>query len=197
MCQGLGQGLNQMAQQMMNGQPGQGGQQAADQLNQMEALQQMLQQAQAAANACQGQCQGIGQGLAMQQAMQWWLQQGGAFGKRGQGAGGKAPIAPTPTGKKVVKAPTKTGAGDIIARQFIDGPNVVGESQAKLRQVATAVSEGYDEAQNEELIPPKYRDAHKHYFGEWKKLVEAVERTVDEEAETSETAEDAEESEDE
>ncbi|MHC4210155.1 MAG: hypothetical protein ACYSWT_10635 [Planctomycetota bacterium] len=197
MCQGLGQGLNQMAQQMMDGQMGQGGQQATDQLNQMEALQQMLQQAQAAANACQGQCQGLGQGLGMQQAMQWWLKQGGAFGQRGQGAGGKAPIAPTPTGKKVVKAPTKTGEGDIIARQFIDGPNVVGESQAKLRQVSVAVSEGFEEAQNEELIPPKYRDTHKHYFGEWKKLVEAVQREVGEDAdeETSEPAEDAEESE--
>jgi hypothetical protein len=149
MCQGLGQGLNQMAQEMMMGQPGPGGQQAADQLNQMEALQQMLQQARAAANACQGQCQGLGQGLAMQQAMQWWLQRGGAFGQRGQGAGGEAPIAPTPTGRNIVKAPTKTGQGDIIARQFIDGPNVVGESRAELRQVSVAVSEGFDER------PPK------------------------------------------
>ena len=179
MCQGLGQGLSQMAQQMMNGQPGQPGQQAANQLNQMEALQQMLKQAQAAANACQGQCQGLGQGLGMQQAMQWMLKQGGAFGRRGQGAGGQAPIAPTPTGRKIVKAPTKTGQGDIIARQFIDGPNVVGESSAQLRQVSVAISEGYDEAQAEEQIPPRYVDAHKHYFGELKKRVEAVEKSVD------------------
>ncbi|MHC4081709.1 MAG: hypothetical protein ACYTFF_01790 [Planctomycetota bacterium] len=198
MCQGLGQGLNQMAQQMQMGQFGQAGQQAADQLNDMEALQQMLQQAQAAANACQGQCQGLGQGLAMQQAMQWWINQGGAFGQRGQGAGGKAPIAPTPTGKKIFKAPTKTGQGDIISRQFIDGEVFVGESQAELRQVSVAVSEGYDEAQSEEQIPPKYVEAHKHYFGELKKRVEAVEITVDEGAdqEPSEPAGDGEESED-
>ena len=197
MCQGLGQGLNQMAQQMMNGQPGQLGQQAANQLNQMEALQQMLNQAQAAANACQGQCQGLGQGLGMQAATQWMLKQGGAFGQRGQGAGGKAPIAPTPTGKNIVKAPSKTGQGDIIARQFIDGPNVVGESSAKLRQVSVAVSEGYDEAQAEEQIPPKYVEAHKHYFGELKKRVEAVEKTVDEGAgdQPSAPAEESEESE--
>jgi hypothetical protein len=182
MCKGLGQGLGQMAQGLMDGKVGQGGQQAANQLDQMEALKQMLQEAQAAANACQGQCRGLGQGLAMQQAMQWWTQ-GGAFGQRGQGAGGEAPIAPTPTGRKIVKAPTKTTQGDIIARQFIDGPNVVGESEAQLRQVSVAVSEGYDEAQSEEQIPPKYRDAHKHYFGEWKKLVEAVQRTIDEKEE--------------
>jgi hypothetical protein len=195
MCKGLGQAMGQMAQGMKAGQMGQAGQKAADQLNQMEALQQMLQQAQAAANAAQGQCQGLGQGLGMQQAMQWWLQQGGAFGQQGRGAGGKAPISPTPTGKSIVKAPSKTGQGDIIARQFIDGPNVVGESQVQLKQVSVAVSEGYEEAQSEELIPPQYRDAHKHYFGEWKKLVEAVQREIDEDAgeESSEPAEESEE----
>ncbi|MHC4218467.1 MAG: hypothetical protein ACYSU7_08425 [Planctomycetota bacterium] len=195
MCKGLGQAMGQMAQGMKAGQMGQGGQKAADQLNQMEALQQMLQQAQAAANAAQGQCQGLGQGLGMQQAMQWWLKQGGAFGQQGQGAGGTAPISPTPTGKSIVKAPSKTGQGDIIARQFIDGPNVVGESQVQLKQVSVAVSEGYEEAQTEEQIPPRYRDTHKHYFGEWKKLVEAVQREIEEDAgeESSEPAEESEE----
>jgi hypothetical protein len=180
MCKGLGQGLGQMAQAMMNGQPGQMGQQAGDQLNQMEALQQMLKQAQAAANACQGQCQGLGQGLALQ----WWQQQqGGAFGGPGQGRGGKAPIAPTPTGTQIVKSPTKTGEGDIIAREFFDGPNVVGESKVQLKQVAAVVDEGYDEAQNEDVVPPPYQDAHKHYFGELKKAVEAQQRAVEESAE--------------
>jgi hypothetical protein len=180
MCKGLGQGLAQMGQAMMNGQPGQMGQQAGDQLNQMEALQQMLKQAQAAANACHGQCQGLGQGLALQ----WWQQnQGGAFGGPGQGQGGKAPIAPTPTGTKIVKTPTKTGEGDIIAREFFDGQNVVGESTVQLKQVAAAVAEGYDEAQNEDVVPPPYQDAHKHYFGELKKVVEAQERAVEENAE--------------
>jgi hypothetical protein len=133
----------------------------------------------------------------MQAATQWMLKQGGAFGRRGQGAGGKAPISPTPTGQKIVRAPSKTGQGDIIARQFIDGPNIVGESSAKLRQVSVAVSEGYDEAQAEEQIPPKYVEAHKHYFGELKKRVEAVERTVDEDDQPSVPAEESEESEEE
>jgi hypothetical protein len=64
--------------------------------------------------------------------------------------------------------------------------------------VSVAVSEGYDEAQSEEQIPPKYVEAHKHYFGELKKRVEAVEITVDEGAdqEPSEPAGDGEESED-
>ena len=62
---------------------------------------------------------------------------------------------------------------------FFDGPNIVGESVAQLRPVNVAVSEGFDEAQAEEQIPPKYVEAHKHYFGELKKRVEAKEKTVD------------------
>ncbi len=179
----IAQGMQQMAQQMQQGQmaPGQPGQQGlAQQLNQMEMMQQMLQQAQAAANACQGQCQGLGQGLGMQQAMQQWMQQqGGAFGNRGQGRGGKAPMSPTPTGTKIVQSPSKRSPGDIIARQFIDGPLVKGESQAEFRQVASAVADGFDEAQADEQIPPKYRDAHMHYFGELEKRVDAVQRPDD------------------
>lgn len=176
MLQGLGQAMGQMAQDMQQGQMGPGGQQMDGQLNQMEAMQQMLREAQAAANACQGQCDGLGQGLGMQQAMQQWMQQrGGAFGNRGQGAGGQAPISPTPTGQQIVKSPTQTTGGDIIARQFIDGPQIVGESKAAMREVAGAVNRGYDEALGEDQLPRKYHEAHKHYFGELKKLVQEVE----------------------
>ncbi len=182
MCQGLGQGLGQMAQGMMQGgagEAGQGGQASqnmGDQLNEMEALQQMLQEARAAMEAAQGQCQGIGQGLGMEQAMQEWLQGRGAFGGPGQGEGGQAPVTPTPTGTKTVKSPTPTTAGDIIARQFIDGPQIVGESRAEIKQVTGAVSEGYEEALGEDQLPRKYHEAHLHYFGELKKLVEAVQQ---------------------
>ncbi len=193
MCQGLGQGMQQMAQGLMQGQMGQmgqAGQKMGEQLNQLEAMQQLLQQAQAAANACQGGAQGLGQGLAMQQAMQQWAQQqGGAFGNRGQGAGGKAPIAPTPSGTQMVKSPTQLGQGDIIARQFIDGPVFVGESHAQMRKVAGAISEGYDEAQSDEQVPPKYWEAHMHYFGELKQRVEAVQRSDNGEAAESAPAE--------
>ncbi len=176
MCRGLGQGMGQLAQQIMQGGGGQAGQNVGDQLNEMEALQQMLQEARAAMEAAQGQCQGLGQGLGMAQAMDQWLQGRGAFGGPGQGAGGEAPITPTPTGTKTVKSPTQTTAGDIIARQFIDGPQIVGESRAQIRQVAGAVNEGYEESLDEDQLPRKYHEAHLHYFGELKKLVEAVEQ---------------------
>ncbi len=175
MMQGLAQSLGQMAQDVQMGQLGEAGMQAVEQLSQLEALQQMLAEAQAAANACQGEAAGIGRGLGMQQAMQQWMKGRGAFGGPGQGAGGKAPIAPTPTRKRIVKSPSQITAGDIIARQFIDGPQVVGTSKAAMREVAGAVNRGYEEAVGDEQLPRKYHEAHMHYFGELKKLVEAVE----------------------
>ncbi len=182
MCQGLGQACSQMAQGLKQGaglgqvgQAGPPGGQLGEQLTRLEALQQLLAEAKAAQGACQGQCQGLGQGLGLQQAMQAWAQgRGGAFGNRGQGQGGKAPIAPTPTAGTSVKSPTKNTGGDVIAREFIDGPVTVGESQAQLKAVSEAVNQGFDEAQADEQIPPRYWEAHMHYFGELKKRVEAV-----------------------
>ncbi|MHC4992283.1 MAG: hypothetical protein ACYTGC_15020 [Planctomycetota bacterium] len=171
MCEGLGQGMGQMAAAMAQGQMGmmgQGAENLADQLNQMEMLQMLLDQAQAAANACQGQCQGLGQGLGKQQF-------GPGMGQRGMGAGGTAPIAPTPWKARKEKANVFSGEGDIIARMLFDGPEVVGESTIKAKQVAVELLEAYDDALVEEQLPRKYHDPHKHYFGEMKKRTESSE----------------------
>jgi hypothetical protein len=181
MCQGLGAACQQMAQAMQGqGQLGQAGQQMAGQLNQMEQLQMLLRQAQAAANQCQGQCQGLGKGLTMQQALQQWLQ-GGGMNDWGQGAGGKAPIAPTPFGNKVVKADAPVVPGEIIASTLVDGAPVTGETKAKLKEVNAELAKGYDEAQNEDPLPRRYHETLKHYFGQLRKQVEATLATVPEE----------------
>ncbi|MCH7572837.1 MAG: hypothetical protein IH891_07980, partial [Planctomycetes bacterium] len=93
--------------------------------------------------------------------------------------------APTPTGFKEIKANIKTTEGDIIARMLFDGPQVVGESKAKFKQVAAEATEGFDEALAEDQLPRRYHDTQKHYFGELKKLTEASE-TEDEESSSSE-----------
>ena len=183
--------MQQMAQGMNDGQMGKAGQQMGNQLNQMEQLQQLLQQAQAAANQCQGQCQGLGQGLNMQQALQQWLQ-GGGMGNWGQGAGGKAPIAPTPTGSKMTKADAPIVPGEVIAQTLIDGVPIKGEAKAKLKQVIDTGAEGYDEAQAEDRLPRAYHEAMKHYFGELQKQVEATKiATSDEGDEEAGDTEDA------
>jgi tetratricopeptide (TPR) repeat protein len=182
-CQGMGQACKQMAQACKGGQMGQMGQgagQMAQQLGEMEMLQQLLQEAQAAANQCQGQCQGLGQGLNMNQAMQQWMQCNGGMGNRGQGQGGKAPIAPTPTGTKVEQAKVNTVEGDIIARQLFEGPQIRGDSKVKLVKVIEEARKGFDEGQTEEQIHIKYRDPQMHYFGELEKITKAKEAAAEE-----------------
>ncbi len=188
MCSSLGQACQGMAQGMMG--QGQLGQGMSQQLTQLEQMQMLLQQAQAAANACQGQSQGLGQGLSMEAALQQWMNaQGGAFGNPGRGAGGKAPIAPTPTRTRIVQAPIKTTEGDIIARQLIDGPQFVGESRKPVSEVVAEVVEGYDEALIDDQLPRKYHDAHKHYFGELDKRTTPTESS---QAEPDESADEPE-----
>jgi len=175
MCQNMGQACQQMAQACQGGkegQMGQAGQQMAQQLGDMEALQQLLQQAQNAAKQCQGQCQGLGQGLNMNQAMQQWAK--GGMGNRGQGQGGKAPMAPTPTGTKEEMANVNTVEGDIIYKQLFDGEQVRGETKAKLVKVVEAARKGFDEGLTEDQLPRIYHESQKHYFGELEKLTKAI-----------------------
>jgi len=178
-CQGMGQACQQMAQACQGGQMGQMGQaagQMAQQLGQMEQMQQLLQQAQAAANACQGQCNKLGEGLCMAQAMQQWKKQGGGMGQWGQGSGGKAPIAPTPTGTKQQKAPVNTVDGEVIAKQLFDGKQIVkGNSKAEIIKVIEQARKGFDEALTEDQMHVKYRDAQQHYFGELEKITKGEE----------------------
>lgn len=192
MCQGVGEALGQMAQAMQQGQQGQGAGQLQDQLNQLEMAQMMLQQAQAAANACQGQCEGLGQGLGMQNALQQWAQQqqqqGGGMGQRGQGAGGIAPKSQAPFGTKLEQATSKQVGDDVIARQLIDGPLVVGESKARLEAVAALIEDTYEDAVSEEQLPPKYFDINQVYFGELRKLTEAKVKQAADEASGSTTS---------
>ncbi|MCP3905422.1 MAG: hypothetical protein GY715_17490 [Planctomycetes bacterium] len=173
MCQGMGQACQQMAQ----GKFGQGAGQMMNQLNQAEQLQQLLQQARAMANQAQGQGKGLGQGMSLNQLLMQQLQQGGAFGQRGQGAGGKAPIQRTPSGMKIVKADAPIVEGEVIASMLIDGVPVRGESKAKLRNVVVKTAEGFDEAIAEDPLPRKYHEAQKTYFGELIKQVEAMPAT--------------------
>lgn len=176
MCQGLGEACQKMGQAGQQG--AQGMKQAAGQLGEMEQLEQLLQQAQAAMGQCQGQ-QGLNQNMG---------QMSGGMGKRGQGAGRKAPMSKTPTGTKLVKADTPIGDGEIIASMLIDGTPITGESRAKLRDVVESQSEGYDEAGDEDPVPARYRDVHQHYFGELQKRVEAVTIETDADADPAPAA---------
>lgn len=180
-CQGLGQACKNMAESMsqpgQSGQQGQlAGQQMGDMLSDLESMQQMLQQAQSAAGQCQGACEGLGEGLGQWAAALQNQQKpsgGGGMGKWGSGQGGNAPIAPTPSGTKIQREKVAVRDGDIIARQLIEGEQVVGEAKARLKQLSNTIARGHEESVRDDPIPPHLRDVHKRYFGEVQKRIEA------------------------
>ena len=95
----------------------------------------------------------------------------------GRGAGGNAPIAPTPAGTVDQREKVENRGGDIIARELIEGEVEVGESRAALRRVADKIARGDEEGVEDEPVPPHLRDVHRHYFGELEKRIRAVTRS--------------------
>lgn len=173
--QGQGQqGQGQQGQGQQGGQQGQGGQSGqqsgaeglANQLSDLEQMQQMLQQAQSMLAQCQGQCQGLG--MAM----------GGKPGSRGRSrgpGGGANPTQATAAATVMKREDVEMKKGEVIARMFVDGDPMPGESKAKALEVVRAESSGIDEAIDESPLPRKYHEAAKHYFGELQRRIEAVE----------------------
>ncbi|MCH2161048.1 MAG: hypothetical protein MK085_04155 [Phycisphaerales bacterium] len=182
-CKGMGQACQNMAQGMgQQGKAGssdeqaqQGAQQMQDMLSDMEAIQQMLQQAKAASGQCKGACEGLGQGLSQWAAAlpNQQKKQGQGMGQWGQGAGGNAPISPTPTGTNEVREKVEVRNGDIIARQIIDGEQVVGEAKVGLQRISEKIGRGFEEGVTDDPVPPHLREVHRRYFGEVKKRIDA------------------------
>jgi len=166
MCQGMAGAMQQMAQGM-GGQPGQMNQGAGkmgQMLSDAENLAQMLKQARAMSNTLKGQCQGLGQGLGQNQGLA--MRGRGAFGGPGQGQGGEAPRAKTPTGGQLTKVDSQDGSADIIANTLFEGPLIKGESNARFKEVARSAADSLAQTVNDDQIPRKYHDAMKHYTGE-------------------------------
>jgi len=174
------QGQNQPGQQGQNAQQmaqlAQAAQNAAGQLTEMEQLRALMDEAQAAMNTVQGQAQGLGQGLSMQQQDANGMVPGPGM-NRGIGSG-KRPMAPAPANTVRVKADSKTTEGDIIGKTLFDGPQIRGESKAKIVQIVTEAREGFDESLEEEAVQRKYREAQMHYFGELEKLTKALQEAA-------------------
>jgi len=172
MCEAMGAAAAAMAGQMGE-QDGDGMAAAAEGMQEMlgdaEMLQMMLMQAQLAMAECDGQCQGMGQGLAAGRQRNI----GGGMGGPGIGAGGEAEIAPTPTGRRLVKENVAVTGGDIIARQLVrGGEQITGEARQRLRRLVSEEFAGAEESVSEENIPPHLRDVHRVYFGRVAKRIE-------------------------
>lgn len=166
-------------------QPGQQGQQSGDgtgspssvasgsqMLSEMEQLAQMMQDAQAARSQCSG-----GSGQPTQLAASGSSAPTGQAG-RGRGPqggpsnGGSTPTQETAFGTKSRKERVAHQGGDVIARQLVDAPPVVGESRQRLREIAQEISRGVEEGTADEQVPPHLREAHRRYFGDMRKRID-------------------------
>lgn len=175
----LAKQMSTMASQCKGGKPGNdGGKPGAggklgEMLSEMEMKQVMLQQAKAAQGACKDGKAGLCQGGSCSGDKPGFMN--GMTNSRGVG-GGARPEMRTATKSKIEQAQGKKEGADVIAREFIEGAPIVGESKAVLRRIevnATAVAE---EGSDDDPIPPHLPDVHKHYFGELKKKIDAQQK---------------------
>ena len=140
-------------------------------LSEMEQLAQMMQDAQSA----RSQCAGGGQATQLASGNQPSRSGQAGQGRGPQGGpsnGGSTPTQETPFGTKSRKEKVANQGGDVIARQLVDAPPVVGESRAKLKQIAQEISRGVEEGTGEDPVPPHLREAHRRYFGEMRRRIE-------------------------
>ena len=175
MCSGLSKACSGLSQQCKGGQGSKSDMAKAGQcLSQMEALDQFMQSAKMSKGACQSACKKVGQGMCNNQSDQVRPGMGG----RGRGAGGLAAKQETATGSKERKEKVEVQDDEVIARQYIEGPSMVGESQVVMEQIVGKIGGGTEDAVDDEQVPPRLRGAHQHYFGELKKRLEAKMRRL-------------------
>ncbi|MDA1261793.1 MAG: hypothetical protein O3B75_02730 [Planctomycetota bacterium] len=135
---------------------------AGDVLSEMEMLSEMLKDAESARSQCQGGAQ------PSEKPGESRMNAG-----PGRGTGGERTKEKTETATRTRKEKVKSTGGDVIARQLVEAPPVVGESRATLQQLSGEIGRGYEEGTEEDPVPANLRDLHKHYFGDLKKKIDA------------------------
>ncbi|MFM1830073.1 MAG: hypothetical protein RLZZ558_413 [Planctomycetota bacterium] len=165
-CRNMGQGMSQASR---------GSSSAAKQSMSRAASQQRMERV---LRKAMGQCKG---GSEMGWSMPWERRAAGPGSGRGKGAGG----SPRTDGRTEALADgalpdTEESAGDgdlrdeAVARQFVRGEGVRGElSQAQLQVVVTRVQQGLEEGTEEDPVPSHLKEAHKRYFEQWKRRLDA------------------------
>ncbi len=162
----------------------QGFAQAAQQLSDMEQLEQQLQQLNAAMGDLQAmkdqmgqgckECQGSGtkdgkpcpgcKGSGMGGQFGDPNQQGGGMGQLGRGQGGIAPKDETNTNMVERRTPVKTVPGRIISQKYVDGEQYKGEVSPEIIEVTKAAEREVSDAIKREQIPRVYHSGIKEYF---------------------------------
>ncbi len=174
--QAVGSTAKRLAQAMKKGaqcnNPGQMGEalgglsMAADQLSELELLEQEmsqldtvladLQNAKDDLNRPCSACMGLGCGRCQGKA--------GGMGRLGRGRGGLAPEQETPIDFRVRRGKVHTGKGAIIGQFLFDGEQVKGEVSSSFVEVVTAAEHEASDRINRNRIPRQYHKAVKAYF---------------------------------
>ncbi|MSQ90248.1 MAG: hypothetical protein EXS01_02475 [Phycisphaerales bacterium] len=144
-----------------------GAEMASDALSEMEMLNELMKDAESARSQCQkSSCSG-----GSNPSADGGLSRMGA--NRARGMGGERTKEETATGTKARKEKVESTGGEVIARQLVEAPPVVGESRATLQQLSGAIGKGSEEGTDEDPVPANLREVHKHYFGDLKKKIDA------------------------
>ena len=140
-----------------------GANEAAEVLSEMETLNELMKDAESA----RSQCQSTGADPSEK------LGSSGMNAGRGKGMLGERTKEKTDTATRTRKEKVQSTGGDVIARQLVEAPPVVGESRATLQQLSGEIGHGYEEGTEEDPVPANLRELHKHYFGDLKKKIDA------------------------
>ncbi len=146
--------------------PGEGMSQAAEQLSELESLQQELGEISSAMeglDGLQGQLDGNGQGDG--QGNGQGEGQGLGMGTdSGQGEGGVAPVAPAAFKTANKRTPVKTVSGSIISQSMVDGEQYKGELSQDFVDAVLGAREDRSEVTRRKEVPQHIRLRQSEYF---------------------------------
>lgn len=154
---------------------------AANQLSQLEQLEQEMNQLDAAVAGLESArndidkpcsaCQGTGKANGRPCSACKGGGRGG-LGGMGQGRGGLAPEQQTNVGFKTERAKVHTGKGAIIGQFLVDGEQVKGEVSSDFTEVFSAAERDASDRINRDRVPRQYQKAVKTYFSTVQRLSE-------------------------
>lgn len=178
MAQKLAQAMKQ-ASQAGGGQAGDaqaGLSMAADQLSELELLEQEMNQLDAALADLQQSKNNINRPCPHCKGAGCSRCQGprGGMGQQGQGRGGIAPEQQTSIRFKTERGKVETGRGAIIGQFLFDGEQVKGEVSSGFAEVVTAAEHDASDRINRQRVPRQYHKAVKAYFSNVRRSIKSA-----------------------
>ena len=150
----------------------------ADQISELDALQDEMKSIQAAldeinkASTCLGK--GLGEGLGMKGLYRKGLNNrfGPGTGGPGKGLGRRDTADNGKTSYKQTRAKNKNELGPIVASWYFQGTQIKGQAHRQYSQVIQAARDSAAAAISEHQIPTRYEHALKNYFGQLDKTAQ-------------------------